>query len=215
MNFFFESFGSPPFCGQSKKKGAPHPSRLLFFKLFFVVGRHTSFNVHGSTREPRSSSFTSSSPLRREEEEEEEGERSVGTTPVRLSFKKRLAHEGKKKKTQRRPSNGKIISHLARTHTHPFTNSERVVVVVVVLCLARVKEKKKTTTKNNGGGGEQRRERVSRQKDVLYRTSFTAARARLEHHHLYRESSLVPSFDLRDEDYSVVDVNDDTQTTTT
>ena len=32
---------------------------------------------------------------------------------------------------------------------------------------------------------------------------------------LFRESSLVPSFDLRDEDYSVVDVNDDTQTTTT
>ena len=31
----------------------------------------------------------------------------------------------------------------------------------------------------------------------------------------FRESSLVPSFDLRDEDYSVVDVNNDTQTTTT
>jgi hypothetical protein len=213
LNFFFESFGSPPFCGQSKKKGAPHPSRLLFFKLFFVVGRHTSFNVHGSTREPRSSSFTSSSPLRREEEEE--GERSVGTTPVRLSFKKRLAHEGKKKKTQRRPSNGKIISHLARTHTHPFTNSERVVVVVVVLCLARVKEKKKTTTKNNGGGGEQRRERVSRQKDVLYRTSYRGESKIGTPPPLFRESSLVPSFDLRDEDYSVVDVNDDTQTTTT
>jgi hypothetical protein len=36
-------------------------------------------------------------------------------------------------------------------------------------------------------------------------------------HHQRRESSLVPSFDLRDADYSVVvvDVNDDTQTTTT
>ena len=31
----------------------------------------------------------------------------------------------------------------------------------------------------------------------------------------WNTSSLVPSFDLRDEDYSVVDVNDDTQTTTT
>ena len=214
MNFFFESFGSPPFCGQSKKKGAPHPSRLLFFKLFFVVGRHTSFNVHGSTREPRSSSFTSSSPLRREEEEEEEeGERSVGTTPVRLSFKKRLAHEGKKKKTQRRPSNGKIISHLARTHTHPFTNSERVVVVVVVLCLARVKEKKKTTTKNNGGGGEQRRESFATKRRFI--SNIIPRREQDWNTTTFTESSLVPSFDLRDEDYSVVDVNDDTQTTTT
>ena len=78
---------------------------------------------------------------------------------------------------------------------------------------ARVKEKKKTTTKTTEEE-ENKEEREFRDKKTFYRT-FTAAGARLEHHHLYRESSLVPSFDLRDEDYSVVDVNDDTQTTTT
>ena len=180
MNFFFESFGSPPFCGQSKKKGAPHPSRLLFFKLFFVVGRHTSFNVHGSTREPRSSSFTSSSPLRREEEgEEEEGERSVGTTPVRLSFKKRLAHEGKKKKTQRRPSNGKIISHLARTHTsfHELREGSGGAVFG-----ARQREEEEDDEKQRRRRRTKKRE--FRDKKTFYIEHHTAARARLEHHHL-------------------------------
>ena len=180
MNFFFESFGSPPFCGQSKKKGAPHPSRLLFFKLFFVVGRHTSFNVHGSTREPRSSSFTSSSPLRREEEEEEEGERSVGTTPVRLSFKKRLAHEGKKKKTQRRPSNGKIISHLARTHTsfHELREGGGGGAVFG----ARQREEEDDDEKQRRRRRTKKRE--FRDKKTFYIEHHTAARARLEHHHL-------------------------------
>ena len=59
-----------------------------------------------------------------------------------------------------------------------------------------------------------KRERVSRQKDVLYRTTY---RGESKIGTPPPESSLVPSFDcvLRDEDYSVVDVNDDTQTTTT
>ncbi len=168
MNFFFESFGSPPFCGQSKKKGAPHPSRLLFFKLFFVVGRHTSFNVHGSTREPRSSSFTSSSPLRREEEEEEEGERSVGTTPVRLSFKKRLAHEGKKKKTQRRPSNGKIISHLARTHTHILSRTQRGWWWWWWCCVWRASKRRRRRRRKTTEEEENKEEREFRDKKTFY-----------------------------------------------
>ena len=83
--------------------------------------------------------------------------------------------------------------------------------------MARVKEKKKKKTKNNGGGGGQRRERerVSRQKDVFYIEQQRRGESKIGTPPL--ESSLVPSFDcvLRDADYSVVDVNDDTKTTTT
>ena len=85
--------------------------------------------------------------------------------------------------------------------------------VVVVLCLARVKEKKKTTKKNNGGGGEQRRESFATKRRFI--SNIIPWREQDWNTTTFRESSLVPSFDLRDEDYSVVDVNDDTQTTTT
>ena len=83
-----------------------------------------------------------------------------------------------------------------------------------MLCLARVKEKKTTTTKNiGGGGGGQRRESFATKR----RSFISIPRREQDWNTTREESSLVPSFDLRDADYSVVvvDVNDDTQTTTT